>query len=69
MLTPLLGRSALIRMSKPKITGESVGTGDGATAKFSLADPPVLYHSETIYVDGEAPVSYTHLTLPTICSV
>ena len=28
-----------------------------------------IYHDTTIYVPTLVPVSYTHLTLPTICSV
>ena len=36
------------------ITGESVGTGDGSTKTFTLANPPVRYHSETVYIDGSA---------------
>ena len=63
MSAPMLGRNAVIRMSKPKVTGETVGTGDGTTTTFYLADPPVLWHSETIYVDGVAQTRDTDYTI------
>jgi|GEM_PF-2994037 len=45
------------------ITGESVGTGDGTTKTFTLANPPVRYHSETIYIDGSAQTRDTDYTI------
>lgn len=34
------------------VTNEDVGTGDGTTTTFTLANTPVLEDSETIYIDG-----------------
>jgi len=45
------------------ITGESVGTGDGTTKTFTLANLPVRYHSETIYIDGSAQTRDTDYTI------
>jgi len=36
------------------IVGEAVGTGDGTTTVFTLANAPVEVESETVYVDGVA---------------
>lgn len=63
MSSPLLGRSAVLRISKTAITGENVGTGDGTTTTFTLDYPPVLYHSETIYIDGAAKTRDTDYTI------
>ena len=45
------------------ITGESVGTGDGTTTEFSLANAPVYYESEVIYVAGTAQTRGTDYTI------
>lgn len=42
-----------------EVTGEAVGTGDGATTNFTLDDPPVVAGSEIIYVDGVINEAYT----------
>jgi len=36
------------------ITAEAVGTGDGTTTDFTLANAPVEVDSEVVYVDGVA---------------
>ena len=41
-----------VRMSSEDITAEAVGTGDGSTSTFNLAEYPVKPESETIYVNG-----------------
>jgi len=53
----------LIVNAKTQVTGESVGTGDGVTTTFTLADPPILENSETIYVDGVAQTKGTDYTI------
>ena len=37
-----------------EVTGEAVGTGDGTTVAFSLANAHVVPYSETVYIDGVA---------------
>ena len=54
----------------------AAGATDGGSAKgvasgsdviiTSLPDPAAV---RKVYLDADGPVSYTHLTLPTICSV
>lgn len=46
--------TAITVNAKDPITGEQVGTGDGTTTIFTLADPPVKSGSDTIYVNGTA---------------
>eukprot|EP00969_Alexandrium_andersonii_P001265 56240-Alexandrium_andersonii.AAC.1 len=41
----------------------------GALSSASLAPEPALFSSANWLATRAAPVSYTHLTLPTICSV
>ena len=48
--------------------GNAVKLGDSDTGHGSHPPTPVAVGSSTVKVDG-MPVSYTHLTLPTICSV
>ena len=52
-----------VRLNPLKITAEKAA----AVLPFRLSPAP--FCSESYYIDPAAPVSYTHLTLPTICSV
>ena len=45
-----------------QVTGDSVGTGDGTTTVFTLANQNVVPGSETIYQDG-TPVSSSEYTI------
>lgn len=45
-----------------QITDENVGTGDGTTTTFYVANPPVVPDSQTIYVDGAAKSEGTDYT-------
>jgi hypothetical protein len=45
------------------ITGENVGTGDGSTTTFYLANTPVKPLSETIYADGLTATRDTDYTI------
>lgn len=40
------------------VTGEEVGTGDGETTDFYLAESPVLFGSVKLYIDGEEAEGY-----------
>ena len=44
---------------------------NGAPPNMFVFDPPVIKIAvgDSVTWDGDATVSYTHLTLPTICSV
>ena len=58
----------------PSPTDQNIGTGDGETTRFMLVknygDASASYARPiTKPVISSVPVSYTHLTLPTICSV
>jgi hypothetical protein len=45
------------------VTGENVGTGDGTTTTFYLANTPVKVDSETVYIDGVAKTRGTDYTI------
>ncbi|BAF69591.1 DUF2460 domain-containing protein [Nitratiruptor sp. SB155-2] len=53
----------LIDNDKNPITGESVGTGDGAATTFQLANTNIVKDSETIYVDSVAQTRDTDYTI------
>jgi len=57
------GACALIKCKLIQITGENVGTGDGVTTTFYLANPPVEEESEEIYVDGVLQTKGTDYTI------
>ena len=45
------------------VTGEAVGTGDGANASFALGNTPVHTNSETVYVNAVAQTRVTDYTI------
>jgi len=45
------------------VTGETVGTGDGTTTEFNLANRCLQTNTETIYVDGVAQVRDTDYSI------
>eukprot|EP00969_Alexandrium_andersonii_P050169 2201975-Alexandrium_andersonii.AAC.1 len=47
----------------------AVSRGAGAREANMLARAPLGSYFESLALPGGLPVSYTHLTLPTICSV
>eukprot|EP00969_Alexandrium_andersonii_P039972 1751931-Alexandrium_andersonii.AAC.1 len=63
MSASLVGSEMCIRDRKKEETGE----GEEEDARAELAASPAPYPSDP--GAKAAPVSYTHLTLPTICSV
>ena len=48
---------------------KSDGTVEAAAPTASLVAESIPAGAEAVFHTGEVPVSYTHLTLPTICSV
>jgi ABC-type transport system substrate-binding protein len=55
--TPITGEE--LGYTWERVTNETVGKGDGTTTVFSLANAPVVPHSETIYIDGVPTTAYT----------
>eukprot|EP00969_Alexandrium_andersonii_P059077 2602592-Alexandrium_andersonii.AAC.1 len=62
MSASLVGSEMCIRDRAPPAPARAEALGSGAGGVWVVSDSP----SEG---DWEEPVSYTHLTLPTICSV
>jgi len=48
---------------KLEVVGENVGTGDGTTTEFTLANAPVMELTETVYLDGTAQTRDTDYTI------
>ena len=59
--------------SSALLLDKSVCAYDRIRVNWTLATPPsdphLALYETTPVIGNEAPVSYTHLTLPTICSV
>eukprot|EP00975_Prorocentrum_lima_P047997 10036149-Prorocentrum_lima.AAC.1 len=62
MTSSLVGSEMCIRDSES-------GLGSAAPAASDDHDDEVIHRKRRAYRDNIQPVSYTHLTLPTICSV
>ena len=49
----------IINAQPTEVTSEAVGTGDGIVLAFTLANNPVVYGSEVVYVAGSQVTNYT----------
>ena len=57
---PITSVQQVIMNAQPtSITGEAVGTGAGVVLQFTLANNPIVYGSEIIYVAGLSVTNYT----------
>lgn len=57
------GAASLIKSKLNQVTGENVGTGDGITTTFTLANTPVEEYSETVYIDSVTQTRDTDYTI------